>query len=482
MVVSSWEQKAQAKRAQAAAKIPRSWQLPARTLEAISQDSNQSVLAIPRMCGLLTERELEITELYDATALLEKLALREFTSVEVTTAFAKRAAIAQQLTSCLTETFFDEALARARQIDKHLEKTGQVLGPLHGLPISLKDSFSVSGVPSTIGFADFLDHPPKDYNSTLVDILYSAGAVLYVKTNIPQTMMTADSHNNIFGRTLNPYRLNLTPGGSSGGEGALVSMRGSVMGVGTDVGGSVRIPALCCGIVGFKPTGNRVPYGGLTSGERPGSMGIVSCAGPLCHSVRDAELFARVVFNSNATDLDETALGIPWIEPPDAGRKNLTIGIIPEDSAYPLHPSMERTLKLAIQKLAAAGHMIVDLAGKFPSISEANDVSYRLFNMDPDRSFISHVKRSGEPFIPSLKFCFDLEGRQSEPQLRELYDLNLSSQTIAADMRRVFVENKLDLALGPGYQSCAVPHDTYGPAPYTVLWNLLNVSRLALLF
>ncbi|OJJ08759.1 hypothetical protein ASPVEDRAFT_145195 [Aspergillus versicolor CBS 583.65] len=482
MALDSWEKKAEAKRAQAAAKIPQDWQLPASILEAASQDSNQSVLAVPRTCGLLTDRELDITEAYDATALVEQLARREFTSQEVTTAFAKRAAIAQKLTSCLTETLFEEALERARQLDEHIEKTGQVVGPLHGLPISMKDSFSFIGVQSTIGFVDFLDHEPKDYNSTLVDVLLGLGAVLFVKTNIPQTMMTADSHNNVFGRALNPHRLNLTPGGSSGGEGALISMRGSVMGVGTDVAGSVRIPALCCGIVGFKPTADRIPYSGLTSAERPGFMGIASCAGPLCTSVRDAELFARAVFNSNAADLDETALDIPWIEPGGPKKNQLTIGIIPESSAYPLHPPMQRTLKRAIRKLVAAGHKIIDLSGKLPSISNACDVSYRFFNMDPDQTFLSHVKRSGEPFIPSLKFSFDLEGQQPEPQLRELYELNARRQTIAANMHRVFVDNQLDLILGPGHQSCAVPHDTYGPAPYTVLWNLLNYPSCVLPF
>jgi Asp-tRNA(Asn)/Glu-tRNA(Gln) amidotransferase A subunit family amidase len=221
---------------------------------------------------LLDDRELQITGLYDATDLLAKLARREFSSLEVTTAFAKRAAIAQQLTSCLTETFFEEGIARAKQLDEHLEKTGTVVGPFHGLPISIKDSFSVEGIPTTIGFVDFLDHPPKTYNSSLVDVLLGAGAVLYVKTNVPQTMMTAESHNNVFGRTLNPYHLNLTAGGSSGGEGALVAMRGSLLGVGTDIAGSVRIPSICCGTVGFKPSVDRIPYGGQTSAGRAGSM------------------------------------------------------------------------------------------------------------------------------------------------------------------------------------------------------------------
>jgi len=93
---------------------------------------------VPRTCGILSEKELDITENYDATALVEKMAKGEFKSVEVVTAFCKRAAIAQQCVSCLTEIMFDEAIARAKECDDVLEKEGRVLGPLHGLPISLK--------------------------------------------------------------------------------------------------------------------------------------------------------------------------------------------------------------------------------------------------------------------------------------------------------------------------------------------------------
>lgn len=474
MAVLSWEQKAQAKRTQAAAKIPPAWRLPSTFLANISQVSSQSVLDIPRTCGLLNDRELQITESCDATDLLSKLAARKYSSLEVTTAFAKRAAIAQQLTSCLTETFFEQALARAKQLDEYLEKTGTVIGPLHGLPVSIKDSFSLEGIPTTIGFVDFLDHLPKTYNSALVEVLLGAGAVLYVKTNVPQTMMTADSHNNVFGRTLNPYHLNLTAGGSSGGEGALVALRGSLLGVGTDIAGSVRIPSLCCGTVGFKPSVDRIPYGGQTSAGRPGAVGIAACAGPLCHSVRDAELFSKVVFNSNAANFDERALGVPWIEPE---KKNiLTIGIMPEDTLFPLHPQMQRCLKMAAQKLEAAGHNLVDLSLEgFPSWSAALDLSFSFFNMDPDHTFVSHIKRSGEPPIPSLKFSFDLG--KPEVQLRDLYEMNIAQRKLAVSMHQLFVKNQLDLIIGPGYQSCAVPHDTFGMPAYTVLWNLLNVSQ-----
>ena len=135
MTLETWQEKAKIKRNQAAAAIPWEWKLS----ESLTQNDQTSVLDIPGRCGILNERELDITENYDAIALLEKLASRQFTAVEVTTAFSKRAAIAQQLTNCLTETFFEMALSRARNLDNYLASTGKTVGPLHGLPISIKE-------------------------------------------------------------------------------------------------------------------------------------------------------------------------------------------------------------------------------------------------------------------------------------------------------------------------------------------------------
>lgn len=275
-------------------------------------------------------------------------------------AFCKHSAIAQQLTSCLTETMYEMALVRAKQLDDHLNATGKTVGPLHGVPISLKETFNVEGVHSSMGLVCFLDNPPASQNSVLVDILLAAGVVFHVKTNIPQLIMTADSHNNVFGRTLNPRRRNRIAGGSSGGEGALLAMRGSVLGIGTDIAGSIRIPALCCGVVGFKPTVGRIPYAGQMSAARPGMLGIAPVAGPLCHTIRDAELLLQVVCNSPAEDLDDGALNLKWDELPQGEAQRLTVGVLAEDPKYPLHPNMKRSLRIAVQKLKAAGHTIVD--------------------------------------------------------------------------------------------------------------------------
>lgn len=173
----------------------------------------------------------------------------------------------------MTETFFADAQERARQLDED-RLSGKTLGALHGLPVSIKDSVCVKGLDSTIGYVSLVDKPAEN-NTPMVDLLYEAGAVLFVKTNVPQAMLvsharrwcqtvqtigsrmlsffqTADSHNNIYGRTLNPLRTSCAAGGSSGGESALIAFRGSLLGVGSDMLGTS-----CATSVLHKPPANR---------------------------------------------------------------------------------------------------------------------------------------------------------------------------------------------------------------------------------
>ena len=137
--------------------------------------------------AILSQDDIDITSNYTAHQLLQKLAASELTAVAVTQAFSRRATIAHQLTNCLTETFFDLAIERAKFLDSYLQKEGKPFGPLHGLPISIKDTFQVQNVDTTIGYVSFIDKPPATVNSAMVQILLDLGAILYVKTNIPQT-------------------------------------------------------------------------------------------------------------------------------------------------------------------------------------------------------------------------------------------------------------------------------------------------------
>jgi len=138
---AEWQTLAASKRAANYSKIPESWRLPSSMTSQFTEKATISVLDVPRTSGLLSEKELDLTENYDATELLALMASGQAKSIDVVTAFCKRAAIAQQCVNCLTEIMFDEAMARAKECDEYLAKNGKTMGPLHGLPISLKVPF-----------------------------------------------------------------------------------------------------------------------------------------------------------------------------------------------------------------------------------------------------------------------------------------------------------------------------------------------------
>jgi amidase len=199
------------------------------------------VIGLTETCGILTQEELQVVSL-DVGALLESTTSGKISCLTVTTAFCKAAAIAHQVTNCLTEIYFTQALQRAKELDAIYEATGKPTGALFGMPISLKDQFQIKGTECNMGIASWLGDVSAE-NSVLVDILLNAGAILHCRTNVSQALMFSESENYVYGQTTNPYNRSLSCGGSSGGEGATVAMHGSAVGVGTDLGGSVRLPA-----------------------------------------------------------------------------------------------------------------------------------------------------------------------------------------------------------------------------------------------
>lgn len=343
----------------------------------------------------------------------------------------------------------------------------------------MQDSFNVKGSQTTIGYVSFLSRPPASTNSTLVSLLWEAGAVFYCKTNLPQSMMTADSHNNVFGRTLNPHKLCLTSGGSTGGEGSLIAMRGSILGMATDIAGSCRIPAICCGLKSFKPSAGRVPFGGGVGPGRLGSPGaIVPVIGPMGWSMRDAELAMRTICNADTWKLDENVLGVPWRHVDPVARP-LRFGLIRGHPKRPLHPPIARALHSAATKLKDNGHVMVLLDDKIPDLWESAVLAWKYFLLDPRKVALQHIKAGGEPFVPSIATARFEETDGWEPSLDALWDMNVERGRIVKVWHDIMVEHELDAVLMAGYQATAVPHDQYGVPIYTVLQNLINVSREA---
>ena len=323
-------------------------------------DLPQNLTDFALKSGYYTDDELQIIEA-EADAILEKVKTKAWTALEVTKAFCKASALAQELTNCLTEILYPEAIERAKYLDDHLARTGKTIGPLHGLPISLKDCFVTAPHPSSNGMAAFANEPlHKD--ALLVTILRNLGAVFYVKTNVPVAMMMAETNNNVWGETRNPLHKHLSPGGSSGGEGALIAFKASPLGIGTDIGGSIRIPAAWSGLYGLKPSFGRYPH----YGAKPGIAGqeyILSVNGPMSRSLKTLQLYSEAVLSADVSpwDYDVKALPIPWrknlIQP--SGRK-LRFGLIGvDDGLVHVHPPVERALKMTQAALEKQGHEVV---------------------------------------------------------------------------------------------------------------------------
>ncbi|KAI0160494.1 putative fatty-acid amide hydrolase [Xylariaceae sp. FL1272] len=459
------------KKAQQFNRIPEAWRIAAE-----KHENALNVMDVPITCGLLTETEAEITSKYDATALLDKLKSRVWSVEQVTVAFCKRAAIAHQLTNCLTEIFFHDAIQRAKQLDKEYdtESRGKPLPPLFGLPISLKDSFQVSGHDTSTGLACYVDEPAKE-NSPLVAMLIDLGAVLYCKTNLPQTIMTGDSHNNVFGRTLNPRNKLFTAGGSTGGEGALLALRGSVLGVGTDIGGSIRVPAICNGIYGFRPSVGLIPHGGVRNLVHPGTSGVRSAVGPMATSLRDCALFLKIILQAEPWKYDSSVFCIPWTDLKP--RRKLRVGIAHDDGVFTPSPPVRRAMKQVVDLLGKNDDIEIT-AIDLPNVSGIYQDFLQYMALDGCDCYREQFARTGEPPIPSLEIC----GLLSVPKttLDGYFDLNHRRAQAMETYLKLFRHNRLDVVLMPAAPHTAVPLDKWNRPVYTCLANYLDQPAIVL--
>src|SRR3954462_1900301 len=237
-----------------------------------------------------------------AVALAALVARREASAADVVAAHLERIAAIDGALGAVVALDADGALAAARAAEAAFAR-GEPRGPLHGVPFTVKDNLCAAGLPMTIG------DPARvgvvaERDATAVGRLKGAGAILLGKTNCPPYGGGTETDNPVHGRTSNPYDLARTPGGSSGGEAAIVAAGGSACGLGTDSGASVRLPAHFCGLAALKPTAGRVPVTGVIDDEGP--IGALSDprtqVGPLARAVADVALLLRIVAGPDGSD------------------------------------------------------------------------------------------------------------------------------------------------------------------------------------
>ncbi|KAJ4315964.1 hypothetical protein N0V84_008098 [Fusarium piperis] len=472
---TNWEALIAAKREDRDSRIPPEWKLPAAIMAQAHRESTASAFSLLEKTSLLLPRERELTENYDATGLLELLSTGAVTSLQVTTAFCKRAAIAQQLTNCLTEIFFHEALEQAKERDRYWTANGGPKGPFHGLPISVKDMCAVKGQASTLGFTAYLKKPVDEVNAACVDALLDGGAVLYCKTNVPQGLVVMEGENRVFGCTLNPHNLSLTAGGSTSGEGALVAFRGSVLGVGTDLGGSIRVPSLANGCFGFRPTAWRLPWYGLEYPFPRGWPGAPPTIGPHAVSARDMTLFCKSLITTSSWKRDPTIVPSTWRDVPR--KQNLIVGLWLGDDEVPVLPPIKRALKEAAAAIVKAGHTVKPISTpKGGSISRGFQISASALGLDPHNTLMQLLDDANEEVMSALAPIKTMLSERPKTTLEDFLTYTSDKLDYREAWHKTWSTSEYDVLLCPASRSTAVPHGTFGVPFYTVLWNLLDTA------
>ncbi|KAF4776197.1 hypothetical protein HER10_EVM0004269 [Colletotrichum scovillei] len=463
---------------------PASWEIKADKLRKILKDSlNPKWLLAPEdlpppsqlniskfidTCKLLTPREQEITAC-SGTELVSWMAAGKLTAVETVTAFLKRAHVAHQLTNFATEFLVDDALAAAAKLDAKFQETGKIVGPLHGLPISIKEHIGLKGKIVHSAYVAWADNVAQE-DALVLRLAAKAGAVFHVRTNVPQSCMHLDCSNPIYGTTVNPYNRNLTSGGSSGGEGACLGLRGSVLGLGTDIGGSVRGPAAFCGCYGLRTTALRNPYKGICL-PGLGQESIKCILGPLANSISDIQLFEDVVLNQEPWDEETSLVPLPWkkMEPYQPGQ--FTVGVIWDDGMVHPHPPVTRGLEYAVDKLKAAGVKVVDFEPY--KHGEGAEIIELLYFPDAAETQKEVLAEGGEPVAPLTEWAF----HYSKPEpltIRENWQLNLRREAFREEYHKVMKDRGVDFILCPAYVGVAAKCGTPQYWHYTTIWNILD--------
>ena len=287
-------------------------------------------LSARAMAEGIRSREISAVELVEAHLLkIEKLNLRLNAYAQVDAARARRQAV--QAESAVL--------------------SGEALGPLHGVPVSIKSSIEVAGLRCEAGTRLRAGFVAKQ-NAPLVTRLKDAGAIVLGTTNTPELLMAWETDNLLYGRTNSPWDLDRTPGGSSGGEAAAIAVGMSAGGVGSDGGGSIRVPAHFSGICGLKPTPGRVP----ATGHYPISAGpfaLIGAVGPMARKVGDLKLLFEVM--QGPDDGDTCAAPVPVRWPADDEVKTLKVGYFEDDGRTPVTPETRAAVRTAVESLQQNG-------------------------------------------------------------------------------------------------------------------------------
>ncbi|MBN1921029.1 MAG: amidase [Anaerolineae bacterium] len=312
-----------------------------------------------------------------ATELAARLRRGNISAVDVVTAHLERIAAVNPRLNAVVQLDAERALSRAQAADAAIAAAlarGDSVGPLHGVPFTVKDVVETTDVIAAAGLRERATLAPTE-DAVVVARMRAAGAILLGKTNCPPGGGGGDTDNPVYGRTNNPYDLTRTPGGSSGGEAAIIAAGGSPMGLGSDSGGSIRVPAHFCGVAGLKPTSGRVPNTGVFN--HPGGLSDPRTQiGPLARSVEDLALLFGVIAGPDGRD--SGVVPLPVTDYRAVRVSGLRVACYADDGvASPTVETSAATLTAA-QALADFGARVMEVR---PPIAASRGITERYWNM-----------------------------------------------------------------------------------------------------
>ena len=448
------------------------------------------VTGVPRQ--LLSPEDVSVTEL-PPEHLQAKLQSGELKCVPVIQAFLRRAALAQQLTNCISELLPESALKRAEELDAYFERNKAPIGPLHGVPISVKEHIGMKGLTLNAATVSWSDNAAAE-DADILNTLRARGAIFHARTTQPQTLMHLETSSNLWGVTVNPFNRNLTAGGSSGGEGALLGLLGSCLGVGTDIGGSIRSPAANNCLYGLRPSALRLSMKGiLDAGE--GSESILGTVGPLSTTLSGVKVFMKSIIDTKPWLSDPSLVSLPWREQSQLlnlqRTGKLKVAVMWDDGVVTPHPPIRRVLREVVEKLKKAPE--IDVVDWKPYKHDwAWELISALYFPDGGDAEAQAIDESGEPWCPLSKWILKenphvkrlaLEDLWEKTSFREHYRLKYAElwNETATGTDSITGEpiGMVDVILSPVGPGAAPPLDCARYWGYTSQWNLLDYPSLA---
>jgi fatty acid amide hydrolase len=346
-----------------------------------------------------------------ATEIAQKIKAGELSAREVVDAHIQRIEQVNTRINAVVIPLFDQARKEADAADT-AQRQGHVLGPLHGVPITIKEQFLVKDTATTLGVLNLKNHRATE-DGPLVKRLREAGAIILGKTNTGQLLMYIESDNPVYGRTNNPWSLDRSPGGSSGGEAAIIAAGGSPLGLGADFGGSIREPSHFCAVQGLKPTAWRLTKFDTRPGIFAGGQeGIVPQPGPMARSVADLALAMRILAAPGLELIDSSVPPVPWPTFDKVSIRGMRIAMYTDDNYFTASPAIRRVVTEAADALRAAGAEVESWMP--PDVNEAMRLFFSIASADAANA----LKRALGPDKPMPQIRAILQGSSIPKPLR----------------------------------------------------------------